>query len=280
MALDLCERLPCSEDFRSAFAAQNAAQPTVKWHPETRDLSNPILRGFHSFCQSLTFEDDTIDFDAFRAELPEHFLNFLAILRPVHSSPAFVFEHFGEDIMSTRSRNLTGETTEGLDSHIRVLLETLSAATLQAKAPVLCVHEPVRDAFATTRTSYIRGLTAANGEDPRVACLTVNDNVLQPGLDALSEPAFVVRGDGKVVFANEMAQRMFGFRAFPGDPVTLAEYTGIDFAPSPEASADGVFLKEERQICVLDKLLVDMSLSARMVLFRDEPVFVILARPC
>lgn len=271
--------LPASEDFREAFAAADATQPVVLWRPETRDCRYPVIRRFASLCNGLRDESGHIPVDRFQAADLGDLQDYLAIATPCPDSPDFRFVSFGPRLFAARGRDLTDRTTGMLDPHLRQFLNALSGAAMRSGFWVLSIHEPVRKVFASDRVALTVPLVDPNGTAVQVARLTINQNALLPGLNALPDPALIIRPDQQVIYANGQAEALFGARPFLADPVCLSDYCGFALDIDMQGSVKPDMLRHLQTKSLRNGIVVTSDVTLRTVLFRDQPFGIVIIRP-
>jgi hypothetical protein len=279
MPLDLVGRLPSSEAFRNDFARAGLAQPIIAWDPKAADIHHPAVSGFAALCNRLRTEVGSVPIDSFmRADL-SWMADHLAILRPLAGGTDFAYEWFGRDLAETRRGDLTGRTIDALDQPLRRLMQTLYVTSLRSRLPVQGIYEPAQHIFAESRIFYIQPLTDAAGSVCRLATFKIADSSLRPGLDALPDPAFVLRPNGEILFVNGAARLIFGACRLQDGPITLAAYCGLEIDLDAVAWSQHLTLRDRATATLCGKAVVHFRLSARKVLFRDKPHFVVLAHP-
>ncbi len=271
--------LPSSESFRDAFAQAGATQPVVLWRPAERDYRDPLILRFARLCEGLRDANGAIPLARFVSAYLGALADYIAVAEPCKNSPDFRFLTFGRNPFATRGRDLTDRTTAVLDPHIRLFLRSLSSASLQSGYWVLGTHEPMRKVFARDRTSLIVPLTGADSPPERLAVMTVNQNPLSPGLDALPDPALVIQPDLRVVYANGQAEAIYGQRMFMAEEVFLSEYCGFDLGFVPDDAPDSDWLREVQAKSVRNGLIVTSQVTLRKVVFRRQTFVIVIIRP-
>lgn len=271
--------LPSSESFREAFAQADATQPVVLWRPAERDFRDPLILRFARLCDTLREPEGHVSLERFQNAALDDLADYVARAEPCDASPDFHFLSFGQDLYDTRGRDLTGRTTGVLDPHLRSFLNGLFAAAMRSGFRVLSIHEPVQKVFASDRISLTVPLFDASGTAVQVAVMTVNENALRPGLDALPDPALVVQPDQRVVYANGQAEAIYGRHAFMTQAISLEDYCGFALDLDPDRVSDRIWMREIRTRTVLNGVIVTSRVTARKVTFRNQPFLVVVIRP-
>ena len=254
-------------------------QPTILWRPTPCDLRHPEIQAFASLCDRIRTPSGTVPLSAFHQLDLGDLRRCLAIFEPVDGSHHFLCTFEGEELPATRGRTRVGLTTEVLAPHVSALISTLLGAASAVGHPVLTIFEPVQAVFARSRTILMQPLTGPDGSIAQIACLTVPDNDLRPGLDAIPDPVLVLRADKQVVYANCHAQALFGHRKFQMHAVSMEEYCGFDLQIEEREDARRTKIWETRIATLCDTLVVHFQVSVQQISFRQAPYFVVVARP-
>lgn len=278
MAFDRSTDWPRGEDFREAFAASGFGQPLIIWAPGTRDIRRPELRAIAQDCLSIQSAEGKISEAAFARFDLGGLADHLALASPLGNGTGFRFDAFGSGLHSSRSRDLTGLSVDALDPPISTLVNAIFDTARRSGAMAFSVHEPSRGVFARTRSSLTVPLSDADGRASRIAMITMEDNDLRPGLDALPDPVFVIRPDQSLAFANAAATTLFGALPIP-QRETLVSYCGIALDLHEADGASHVTHHESRAATVCDRLVVHFQITARQLLFREALYYIVVLRP-
>jgi len=279
MAFDRFPVLPVSEEFRDRFAQVGAAQPLIIWRPSRLDLRRAELRHFWDVCACVAHPAGMMsraDFDTLPLDrLREH----LSIFKHCPATGGFTIVEHGSGLIGTRGQDLTGHTLAAVEDPVRTFLQEVLGAAQRTGYPVLTMHEPIEQVFARNRVSLVYPLTGTSGAVTHLAAVTISDNDLQPGLDAIPDPTLVVRADRTIAYANLAAVTLFGAPGGARNPITLDSYCGMSLDLPTGQSGGRTWLREYRDTTVCGGVIVHFHTTARQILFRDRPYTVIVLRP-
>lgn len=274
-----------SRGLRALFSAQKASTPLLIWDPQDQDLRHPVVRAFAARMRDLRDASGMVSLATFEAADLSGFDEWMMVLDPVTNAAGetvdFRYRNYGAEVVANYGRDMTGRLTSEIGGYIAVFFTALYLAVMARKQSVKSMHEPPSEVFARIWRRLIVPLHDADGRVVRIAVLNIGDNDLRAGLEAVPDPVMVVQQDGHVTFANRSARTLFGERGFLGDPISLAEYSGIvlDLSQPRESMLDRRVITEETQIGVHNSLIVHFRVTRSVIYYRDRLYYLVIAKP-
>lgn len=258
------------------FARNETSSPVVVWNPSRFDISHPVVTKFFEFMQTGGAAVDLLA----EAEPPHFFEPWMMVLEPVRNRMDFYYVKYGSEIAGIFGRDLTGYHTSDIGGHISEFFIALYSAVVIRKQSVLSVHVPPASVFASVWRRLIFPLLDDNGNVSKIAAVNVPENDLQAGLEALPDPALVIKESGLLMYANKSARRIFGEPALPRQ--LLVDYCDMEIElPFDAASyATGVSSEVSQKIGLRNQILVHFEVRTSATFFRGSPYFIVQLKPC
>lgn len=261
------------------FKAHGTGSPTIIWSPSPYDFSQAVIKRFAACTTGNGAQSKCLTVREFEHLNTQDFEPWMMVLEPSTDCSDFRYLKYGSEIAIMFGRDMTGHRTSELGGHISDFFIALYTAVVIRKETVLSVHEPPSDVFATTWRRLIIPLVDEVGRVCRLAAVNVPDNELRAGMDALPDPALVVRPDGMMVYSNSHARRIFG------DPsahrVQISDYCdmAIDLPESAEKMLRDKTFVVSRSMGVQNQVLVHFEVRVSATFYREKPYFVIILKP-
>lgn len=261
------------------FAVNATKSPTVLWSPSIHDFSNSIIRNFADCVQGDSALSRCLNVSEFDQLDTGALERWMMVLEPSDDGSDFKYLKYGSEIAVMYGRDMTNKHTSEIGGHISEFFIALYSATVIRKEPVLSIHEPPSDVFATVWRRLIYPLVDDEGRVQRLAAINVPDNELRAGLEAMPDPALVVKPSGQLVYSNSFARRLFG------KPVTervhVSDYCNIDIELPKDADqlARLETFTVTQEIGSRNQVLIHLEVRISATYYRRRPYFVVLLKP-
>lgn len=269
-------------DYRAVsdlFSQHDTGSPLVLWNPSIHDFKSPIVRTFAETMMGDGPHATRLTCDDFAAHDLTPVAPWLMLLEPNTGGIDFKYLRYGSDISAIFGQDMTGRYTSEIGGHMSDFFIALYMAVLERNECVFSLHEPPLGVFASVWRRLIFPLTDAAGEVRQIAAVNVPDNELRAGLEAMPDPALVAQPDGKLMYANVSARRLFG--ELPAPRRCVSEYCKIDLQlpDNVEVVAKTDRVETTHAIGSQNQIVVHFEIRISATYFRDAPYFVIQMKP-
>lgn len=268
------------------FRSAGLSVPQVVWSPNPDHMDQPLIRTFHDALAPARDLRGRVSAQGLTLVNLAPFANSLIRLIPNEGCTDFLYTYYGRDVEAIYGRTLVGQTClGGFDKLIGKYFYANYRAVCQKEMSCLTRHEPPKSVFANWWRRYVVPVFEPHGQLNEILTLSIPDNELAAGFNAMPFPLFVVDENHHVIFANRMAQIRFGYRK-PFFETTIESYCGIDnfdeplwaLGPFQTNASFSRSVASTHTITTQDKQLLRLEVVGSPLIFRGRGFRMVMLR--
>ncbi|MEO9649476.1 MAG: PAS domain-containing protein [Roseobacter sp.] len=255
--------------------------PTVVWHPSDFDFNHPTIQSFSRSVRSIGASDQGVPLAQFNELNLESYSPWMMRLRVVPGENDFEYLQYGERITNSYGRDLTGCRTSSFEGYVRIFFQALYCAAVERQQWVLSRHQPPSTVFVHFWNRLIIPLIDESGSVIELAALNVPENELRTGFQALPDPILVLNREGRILFSNTAAEKLFGAKEFASNDIHVPEYCGFEYS-LPAIEKNPVLQHKayfEEKISHDKQLIVHFDVTSSVAYYRDDFYFIVTVKP-
>lgn len=209
------------------FLSQGAPVPSMTWAPDPDLSGHAIEVHFARLCRAQVGPDGSIRRRDLLMEKFGSMAEWIGLLGR-RANGALYYVHIGAAVAAVLKRDMVGGMPGDFDNYLAVYLPATYHAAAIRNTPLLAIHRPPGQSFATTWRRSIVPLVDEHGDNDGFLVLNCVANDLRAGLEILPVSVLIANADMTVCYANKEARKTFDRGAFGPWSRSLFDYAGLD----------------------------------------------------